>query len=76
MKEELQPRECRYCFSDNVIVTRVDRQMDGEYFAVQCSCCWAEGPHCVTKEMAIRFWGVKEPEFIPQPPEPGLFSDI
>lgn len=67
MKEELQLNDCRYCNSKNVKVTQVDRQMDGEYFAVVCNCCWAEGPHSVTEEMAIRFWGIKEPEFVQQP---------
>ena len=67
MDEKLQPRDCRFCRSKNVLVVQVDEQLDGDYFAVECQCCWAEGPHSVTKEMAIRFWGIKEPEFITQP---------
>ena len=58
MDEKLQPRDCRFCRSKNVLVVQVDEQLDGDYFAVECQCCWAEGPHSVTKEMAIRMWGL------------------
>lgn len=75
MKEELQPSNCRYCHSTNVKATRVDKQLDGDYFAVVCNCCWAEGPHSVTEEMAIRFWGIKEPDFIPMPAPLKMYDD-
>lgn len=67
MKEKLQPINCRYCKSENVAVVEVDQQWNDHIFAVRCDSCYAEGPHCVTEEMAVRMWGIKEPEFIPQP---------
>ena len=70
MDEKLQPRDCRFCRSKNVHVVQVDEQLDGDYFAVECQCCWAEGSHCVTKEMAIRMWGIAptigKPEYKPE----------
>ena len=69
MEKQYMPDKCKFCGSENVKIESVDTNL-GDFFAVQCQCCWAEGSHCVTKEMAIRMWGIApttgEPEYKPE----------
>jgi len=58
MEKQHIPDNCKFCKSENIKVVAVDKQLDADYFAVQCQCCWAEGSHCVTEEMAVRMWGI------------------
>ena len=58
MQKEYIPDKCKFCGSESVKVEAVDQHLDADYYAVQCQCCWAEGSHCVTEEMAVRMWGL------------------
>jgi len=57
MEKEYIPDKCKFCGSESVKVEAVDQNI-GDFFAVQCHCCWAEGSHCVSREMAVRMWGL------------------
>lgn len=58
MGKKYMPDSCKYCGSENTDVVPVDENLDVDNYAVRCNCCWAEGPHCVTEEMAVRMWGL------------------
>jgi len=66
---KIKPKDCRFCGSDGVAAVEVDQQWNENVYAVRCESCFAEGPHCVSEEMAIRMWGF-EYNNVPQPEPP------
>lgn len=52
MEKEYVPDKCNFCGSQSVEVEAVDQNI-GDFFAVQCHCCWAEGSHCVSSSFGM-----------------------
>jgi len=58
MEKKYIPDICKFCGSNGVDIVEVDQQWNEMVYAVRCECCFAEGPHCVSEEMAARMWGL------------------